>query len=108
MKNFFQKSHNPKVDPRSQKFTDAVMTMLESNGMADKNQRGKCAHTLFQATLKFYRGLQKLTPDQMDGSVEIHANEMKAILASFGITEQATQETIIVDYFATLNTLGMS
>jgi hypothetical protein len=104
---FFTKKvqEKKKVDPRSQKFVDAIQGMLKEQGITDKRALNECSHKLLKATFNFFKNLSPGEDYSVD-EVEGLEKKFRWIMSVYGIKEEDKQDEIFIKFFGTLNELG--
>jgi hypothetical protein len=100
-----EKVHNPKVDPRSQKFVDVIQEMLKEQSITDKRALNECSHRLLKITLNFFKHLSPGDDYTQEEVIGLEA-KFRATLAVHGIQDEEKQDEIFIKFFGTLNELG--
>lgn len=85
-------------DPRSQSFNTKVETILKNYGMVEVVQRKLLAMELYWRSMEFY----KSKGDEEDEKQKFGADLVK-ILSNYGITDEKHQDSLLCEYFDTLN-----
>jgi hypothetical protein len=98
----FRKNHQEK-DPRSKSFNKKISDLLVLHGMHDLIKVNLCSLELFWRTMEYYRG----KGDDSEQEKEAFGKDLMKILSNYNITDPDEQDSLLCDYFDTLNaTLG--
>ena len=92
-------------NPQSQAMKDRVFALLEEYGITDKRNKNECFLAMTRRGIKYFVGLSKnLEPDSNE--IEQLEEDMRGIVAKYGVTDKGDQELLITDYFIIINELG--
>jgi len=107
---FFMKSRNPKADPRSEGFIQAVVEMLGEKGISEKSERVNCARAMLNVGIKMMKTLQakaQTCPDNLE-LIRTYTEQMKLVVQGYGITDEVEQEGVVVAFFELLGKARVS
>lgn len=100
-----EKVHNPKVDPRSQKFVDVIKKILEENGMTNPRAVNECSHKLLKLALNFFKHLSPGDDYTIEEVAELET-KFRTTMEQYGIPDEDKQDDVFIKFFGTLNELG--
>lgn len=92
-------------NPKSREMKDKAFALLESHGVTDPRKKNECFLAMTRRGIKYFVGLQKdLEPDSNE--IEQLEEDMRVIVAKYGVTDKGEQEMLITDYFILINQVG--
>jgi hypothetical protein len=103
----FAKLHKEKQEnPKSKEFQSKAFALLESHGIKDKRSLNECFLMMQKSAIFYFVGLQKDLDGPDINEIEQLEENMREIVAKYGVTDKGDQELLITDYFILINELG--